>query len=211
VVFAPHLYDESITMDQSLGVTLVGIQRGCALAQRAAALWGAPLRVGEWGSFRDEAANRRYYEKFMTQVDASREGTAVWVWKQGCGDPHVYPSDVAGNIRRLACPEGTSLPTRTAELAPVTGAYPRSVPGRLLTLESGSDSVRIVGSTVGAGPVDGPARAGSLDIWVPGASEPRARTIRGVADLRSVRVPAGSAPQDPSGGGCWDARPVPTS
>ena len=200
VVFAPHLYNESITMDQSLGVTLVGLERGWALAERAAANWGAPLWVGEWGIWRDEQENRRYYERFMAQADAATAGTALWQWKQACGDPHSYPSEESGNVRRMSCPDGSPLPTRTEELEPVTRAYPRSAPGRLESIESTDSALRITGSTSGVGPVDGRAEACSLDVWVPGAAEPTVGDVVGVTSVSTVRVPEGSAPQDPSGG-----------
>ena len=200
VVFAPHLYNESITMDQSLGVHLVGLERGWALAERAAANWGSPLWVGEWGIWRDEEANRRYYERFMAQADAAVAGTAMWQWKQACGDPHSYPSEESGNVRRMSCPDGSPLPTRTEELEPVTRAYPRSAPGRLESIESTDSALRITGSTSGVGAVDGTPDTCSLDVWVPGEAEPAVGEAVGVTGISTVRVPEGSAPQDPSGG-----------
>ncbi|HEX6887602.1 MAG TPA: cellulase family glycosylhydrolase, partial [Candidatus Nanopelagicales bacterium] len=201
VVFAPHLYNESITMDQSLGQTFVGIERGFALAARAARGWGSPLWIGEWGSFREPEANRAYYDRFLAAADRRRVGGAVWVWKQGCGDPHVYPSTEAGNIRRIACPSGAPLPSRPAELAPLQRAYPRSVPGRLTELRSDGRTLVLAGDTTGAGPVAGGApSACTLDVWVPGTAEPRVGASVGVSRLRVVSVPEGSPQQAPSGG-----------
>jgi hypothetical protein len=200
VVFSPHLYNESITMDQSVGLTTVGIERGYALAQRAAAAWGVPLWSGEWGSFSDPATNRARYERFTAVEDQLRVGSAVWVWKQACGDPHVYPGPEAGNIRRVSCPDGASLPTRSEELAPLTRAYPRSAPGRIVALRTDGRRVQVDGDTTGAGDVDGTADPCRLDVWVPGAVEPTVVDSTNVRDLRAVSVPAGSAVQAPSGG-----------
>lgn len=200
VVFAPHLYNESITMDQSLGVTFVGIERGYALAARAAQRWGAPLWSGEWGAFGETGDNRVHYERFTAAEDALRVGSAVWVWKQACGDPHSYPSTESGNIRRMACPDGTPLPSRAAELAPLKRSYPRAAPGRLLSLRANGRSLELIGDTAGAGPVDGTADWCRLDVWVAGSQEPAVTDSTGIRDLRSIKVPAGSPAQDPSGG-----------
>ena len=200
VVFSPHLYNESITMDQSMGVTTVGVERGYALAARAAADWGVPLWSGEWGTFGESSENRALNARYAAAEDALRVGSAVWVWKQGCGDPHVYPSDEAGDIRRVACPQGTPLETRSSQIEPLTRAYPRAAPGRVLSLESAGRRIHVDGDTTGVGPVDGTPDACALDIWVPGTAQPVVVEQAGVTDLRSVEVPSGSPAQDPSGG-----------
>jgi hypothetical protein len=208
VVFSPHLYNESITMDQSLGLTTVSIERGYALAERAARAWGVPLWSGEWGSFGDAEVNRSRYERFAAVEDQLRVGSAIWVWKQGCGDPHAYPSGQSGNIRRVSCPGGAALPTRAEELEPLRRAYPRTAPGRLVAIRSDGRRIQVDGDTTGVGEVDGTAEACRLDVWVPGSAEPTVVDSTNVRDLRAVSVPAGSPAQDPSGGwrviGCAD-------
>ena len=200
LVFSPHLYNESITMDQSLGVTTVSIERGYALAERAARAWGVPLWSGEWGSFGDAEVNRARYERFTAAEDQLLVGSAVWVWKQGCGDPHAYPGGQSGNIRRVSCPGGVALPTRTDELEPLRRAYPRTAPGRLVAIRSDGRRIQVDGDTAGAGEVDGTADACRLDVWVPGPEEPTVVDSTNVRDLRAVSVAAGSPVQDPSGG-----------
>ena len=200
VVFAPHLYNESITMDQSLGLTTVSVERGYALAARAASDWGTPLWSGEWGTFGESSQNAELNARYAAAEDSLRVGSAVWVWKQGCGDPHVFPAQEAGDIRRVSCPEGTPLPTRTAQIEPLTRAYPRTAPGRILAIESDGRTIRLDGDTAGAGRVDGTPDSCALDIWVPGSTQPAVAEQVGVTGLRSVEVPAGSAAQDPSGG-----------
>jgi endoglycosylceramidase len=179
---------------------MVGIERGYALAQRAAARWGVPLWSGEWGSFSDPDTNRGRYERFAAVEDTLRVGSAIWVWKQGCGDPHVLPADEAGNLRRVACPEATPLPTRADELRPLRRAYPRTAPGRLTSLQADGRRVQLAGDTAGAGPVDGTTDSCRLDVWVPGAEQPAIVASTGITDLRAVSVPAGSPEQEPSGG-----------
>ncbi len=205
VVFSPHLYNESITMDQSVGMTTVSIERGYALAARAAAGWGTPLWVGEWGFFDGDASlpsgqTGQRTARSAAAEDQLRIGSAAWVWKQGCGDPHHYPSTEAGGIRRVACPQGTPLKTQSVRYAPLSRAYPRTAPGRLLAIESDGRRVQVDGTTSGVGPVDGLPDECALDIWVPGTTQPTVVDSYGVTDLRSVEVPEGSAWQDPSGG-----------
>ena len=60
IVFSPHLYAESLTMDRSLGIPpIVGMDRQFTLAQRVADGYGAPLWSGEYGYWGDEAGRRR--------------------------------------------------------------------------------------------------------------------------------------------------------
>lgn len=50
IVFSPHLYAESITMDRDLGIpAIVGLERQFVLAERVAAQYDAPLWSGEYG------------------------------------------------------------------------------------------------------------------------------------------------------------------
>ena len=51
LVFSPHLYSESITMDQGVGVTLVTIEQGFTLAMRTAAAYGVFTSAWTGGTF----------------------------------------------------------------------------------------------------------------------------------------------------------------
>jgi len=99
----------------------------------------------------------------------------------------------------MACPAGTPLPTDTAQLAPVTRAYARSAPGRLLGVQTSGDAITITGTRSGAGPVDGTPEDCTLDVWVPGTDKP-AFAPENVTELTAVEVPAGDPAQAPSGG-----------
>ena len=201
VVFAPHLYNESITMDQSLGLTTVSIERGYALAARAASDWGTPLWSGEWGTFGESTENAGAQRPVRRRRGRpagglGRLGVEAGLRRPACATPPTRRATSAG----CPAPQGTPLPTRNAQIEPLTRAYPRTAPGRILAIESDGRRIQVDGDTAGAGPVDGTPDSCALDIWVPGSTQPAVVDQVGVTGLRSVEVPAGSAAQDPSGG-----------
>jgi hypothetical protein len=162
LVFSPHLYSESITMDQGLGVTLTTVEHGYALAQRAADAYRVPLWSGEWGWFGD-ANDTRFY-RFLDQQNQYRLGSAAWVWKQACGSPQTGADDPAiGNIIRVSCTTGSELPSDALQTAALAQAYPRRAPGRLSELTSSSSTVHL--QVAGSG-------TGTLEVWVPGTLKP---------------------------------------
>jgi hypothetical protein len=174
LVFSPHLYSESITMDQGLGVTLTTIEHGYTLARRAADAYGVPLWSGEWGWFGDPSSSRDRLEHFLDLQNENLLGSAVWVWKKACGDPQNGSGDpVAGNIILLSCTTGTALPSDTAQTTALAQAYPRAAPGRLTSLSSSPTTVDM--SLTGTG-------SGTLDVWVPGHAAPKVSS-NGLAGL----------------------------
>jgi hypothetical protein len=178
LVFSPHLYSESITMDQGLGVTLTTIEHGYALAQRAADSYGVPLWSGEWGWFGDGADDRLV--RFLDLQNANRLGSAIWVWKKACGDPQTGRTDTSsGGLDSVSCPDGAPLPSRPVQTTALAQAYPRSAPGALTALSSSSSTVEL--SLAGAG-------TGQLDVWIPGAAKPTVAST----GLTQVAVTAGS-------------------
>jgi len=164
LVFSPHLYSQSITMDQGLGVTLVTIGQGYALAERTAAAYDVPLWSGEWGWFGSQAAVGGPFDTFLNAQNAGQLGSAIWVWKKACGDPQSSPADTAeGGINLYSCSTGKDLPSPAFQTAALDQAYPRSAPGRLTTLSSSPTGVDM--SLAGAG-------TGLLDVWIPGTGKP---------------------------------------
>ena len=164
LVFSPHLYSQSITMDQGLGVTLVTIEQGYALAQRTAAAYGVPLWSGEWGWFGPGAGVASNFDRFLDQQNAGQLGSAIWVWKKACGDPQTGATDQeSGGLDPVSCPAGKDRPSPAFEVTALSQAYPRSAPGRLSRLTSSPAGVdlRLAGSGTGV-----------LDVWIPGASKP---------------------------------------
>jgi len=200
IVFSPHLYNESITVDQDLGANLVSIERGFALAHDAAAQLQAPLWIGEWGFFGDPTVQAQLLERQARAEDALQAGSAVWVWKQACGDPHVYPGHIAGNTRRRSCPDNHELETLAAATAQLRRPYARSAPGRIVALGESGDRFELIGlrpETAAGGAQPGHC---SLELWLPGDARPVVAESAGVGQLELRRVEPGSALLGPSGG-----------
>ncbi|MFF4198012.1 glycoside hydrolase family 5 protein [Nonomuraea sp. NPDC001831] len=172
LVFAPHLYNESITIDQGTGLTVTSIERGFELASRAAEYYGAGLWSGEWGWFGDPAAAP--IARYTDQEDRHRIGGAFWVWKQSCGDAHATAgARTGGNLVIEDCATGKDLPPPAEYVAELARPYPRSAPGRLTGLTSDRASLTARGEGSGCG----------LDVWFPGEARPAVRGsgLRGVA------------------------------
>ncbi|MEY9964874.1 hypothetical protein ABIA33_002916 [Streptacidiphilus sp. MAP12-16] len=185
LVFAPHLYNESITMDQGMGITLVSLQRGFVLAQQQAAAYGMPLWIGEWGWFGTSGVDDARTAAFVDQEDAQLVGGAFWVWKQACGDPQSDQSAAtAGNLVEVDCATGKDLPIHASFAKALARPYPRAAPGRLARLAVDSKG-RLTLSGTAPKAVAGADCA--LDVWFPGAARP---TVGGSGvggiDLRQV-------------------------
>ncbi|MFC7484800.1 glycoside hydrolase family 5 protein [Luedemannella flava] len=182
LVFSPHLYNESITMDQGLGVTLTTIEHGYELARRAADAYDVPLWSGEWGWFGDLDKVRGRYDRFLARQNTDLLGSAVWVWKKSCGDPQTgADSPSSGSLNPLACPSRSPMPNPAFLQPALSQAYPRAVPGRLTSLSSSPTGVDL--SLTGDG-------TGSLDVWVPGATAPTV-TSTGLTGLTVSQGPDG--------------------
>jgi hypothetical protein len=203
LIFAPHLYNESITSDQALGINLVSIERGFRLARRAANQMGAALWIGEWGWFGDSRQQAGLWQRQAAQEDNNQIGSALWVWKQGCGDPHVYPGPVAGNIVRADCPG--NVPTGIDQQAKLIlqRPYLRVAPGRIDHFEKSQGILRFSGRADKWPSCD-------LELWIPGAQQPQLVGAEGIADLHWQRIEAGSSVLGDSGGwilhGCVTAQ-----
>lgn len=180
LVFAPHLYSESIALDQGTGIDLVSIEQGFTLARQQANAYGMPLWIGEWGWFGDGTADSAKQERFVQAADSQQVGDAVWVWKQACGDPQSDPkAATAGNVVRVDCATGKDLPVTAAVTAVLDRPYPRAVPGQLTQLRVDGGSLLLAGSGKGA-----------LDVWFPGSARPSLQPV-GVTDVEVTRVGGG--------------------
>lgn len=175
LVFAPHTYAESF--DDTPGFLDLSL-RGYALA---AAVYGTPVVLGEYGAYRDAAFNRTWTSRVHRLVDELRyAGDIWWQWEQQCGDPHNvgYPltdAEVAARLPGCATPRSIQ--------ACGTRPSPRAVPGRLTHLEA---------EPCGPGPlvVEGTTPAPSTaDLWVPAADGAATPTVAG-RGIRSVEVRA---------------------
>ncbi|MFE4698358.1 glycoside hydrolase family 5 protein [Streptomyces sp. NPDC056738] len=183
LVFSPHLYSESITMDQGLGVTLTSIEQGYTAAERTARAYGTPLWSGEWGWFGEPDAFRSRFDRFLDRQNADALGSAIWVWKKACGDPQNDPeaSTSGGGVVLYTCPDGKPLASPAFETTALSQAYPRSAPGRLGSLRSSRTErdLRLSGSGTG-----------TLDVWVPGPGRPEAKGS-GLSGMRTTERPGG--------------------
>jgi endoglycosylceramidase len=196
IVFAPHLYAESITVDQQLGINSVTIERGFANAERTARLYRAPLWSGEWGWFGEPAKELPKLERYAREEDRSAIGGAFWVWKQACGDPHtVGYSGAAGALNRLECPGDRPLGLNTTFTRVLGRAYPRFAPGRITALRAGGAAFTVAGTRG-----DGGCR---VEVWVPGDREPEL-AARNVGDLRTARLPGGWLATGCAGRGAYE-------
>lgn len=183
IVFSPHLYAESITMDRSLGLPpIVSMERQFTLAQRAATAYRAPLWSGEYGYWGDDADRVERLERYADLEDEQLLGSAYWVWRQACGDPQGGIVEVTDALMRQDCATGEDVEPRTELLEILSRAYPRSAPGVLTALSGDGAHLELAG-TAGE-------RSCGLEVWVPGESEPDV-IAKGVTGIDVSRVPGG--------------------
>ncbi|MFB9693624.1 glycoside hydrolase family 5 protein [Amorphoplanes digitatis] len=186
LVFAPHPYSESISMDQGLGLTIASIERNLATSARAARAYRAALWFGEWGWFGDPAVDGAKVWRLGAAQDRLGAGGAFWVWRQGCGSPETgADATTSGNLVAVDCRTGASTPPPAGFARPLSRAFPRALPGRLESLISGQDG----GLRIAAAAPDDPANC-LVDIWVPGDTMPRLTTT-GVTGPSPERVAGG--------------------
>ena len=195
LVYSPHLYNESITSDQDLGVNLISVERGFRLAQHAALQLDAALWIGEWGFFGDARQQAALWQRQARSEEQAQTGSAIWVWKQGCGDPHVYPGKIAGNIMRASCPDNQPLAIDSTVRQVLQRPYVQSAPGRIVALLRNESTLAFTGSNSGAG-----ALQCDLQVWWPGTDQPKLKVSVGIAMPQWQRVEPGSALLGASGG-----------
>ncbi|WP_460370057.1 glycoside hydrolase family 5 protein, partial [Actinocorallia lasiicapitis] len=185
VVFAPHLYGESITMDASLGLPpITSIEHGFTLAERAAR--DLPVWSGEWGFWGDAATIQKNISRYTAAEDAHRIGGAFWVWKQACGDPQNGIGPVGNGFNKIDCANGAELPRDPAAQRELPRAYPRAAPGRLTSLRSdaATGSLLLTGET-------GTDTCATLEVWVPGDRAIVPKTVN-VEQIRLLKRPGGT-------------------
>jgi hypothetical protein len=187
LVFAPHPYSESISMDQSLGLTLASIERNLAVSARAAAAYGAALWPGEWGWFGEPATDGAKVQRFAAAQDRLGIGGAFWVWRQGCGSPETgADAATSGNLVAVDCRTGAAIPPPAPFAEPLTRAYPRAFPGYLESLTAGPRGIEL---RLTATAPTAPANC-QIDIWFPGETAPHLRTTS-VLNASAEQVPGG--------------------
>lgn len=183
IVYSPHLYAESITMDRSLGLPpIVGIERQFELAERAAQAYGVPLWSGEYGYWGDAADRVARLTRYAAEEDDRVLGSAYWVWKQACGDPQNGIGEFGDALIPQDCATGDDAAPRDDLLAILSRAYPRSAPGTVTRLTADGAALTLSGETS--------SESCGLEVWIPGSTEPQV-TMTGIADLQLDAVPGG--------------------
>lgn len=179
IVFSPHLYAESITMDRSLGIpSIVSMERQFDLARRVADEYGIPLWSGEYGYWGEPDDVNARMARYADAEDAHLLGSAYWVWKQACGDPQNGIGPIGLALVPQDCATGGDAPGNDVLLGELSRAYPREAPGRLVSLEA--DGARIALEAT----VDEPTCG--LEVWLPG----RAKPVLATKGLTKVRLEA---------------------
>ena len=183
IVFAPHLYAESLTMDRSLGIPpIVGMARQFDLAQRVADSYGAPLWSGEYGYWGDEQDVVERLTRYAALEDAHLLGSAYWVWKQACGDPQNGIGPTGNGLMVQDCETGGDAAPRDDLLQILSRAYPQSAPGVLTALDAVGPHLSLAGTVE--------ERNCGLEVWVPGEAEPEP-IVSGITDVDTTAVPGG--------------------
>lgn len=175
IVYAPHIYAESITADLAFFPEPVFTLRGAfEEARREAEGYGTTFWSGEWGWFGDPT--HPYATRYAALEDEFQVGGAWWSWRGACGDPHAvsWPSgdygDFNGNLLLSRCKDPANLAGIEVGLVEpharvLSRAYPRRWPGTItFTSDPASGRLELAGE----------ARAGDapLEVWIPGDGEP---------------------------------------
>src|SRR5262249_54393910 len=114
--------------------------------------------------------------------------------------PHVYPGTVAGNIRRLGCPDPRELETLPAATAQLRRPYVRSAPGHLVAMRDSGSGLELDGVRAMCDGAGTRAPSCALEVWVPGAAPPEVVESTGIEQLEPRRLDPGPARLGPSGG-----------
>jgi endoglycosylceramidase len=174
IVFAPHVYAGSITADRAVtGDAVLTIRAGFDEARREADVFGTTFWVGEWGDFGGDAD---YVRRFAAIEDEFQVGSAIWQWKQACGDPHgmSWPDgrapEKSGHVVLVRCgdrdqPAGVVTGRDEGFARVLSRPYPRAFPGQVVfTSDPLARTLRLNGT--------GGQEGGPLEVWFPGATAP---------------------------------------
>ena len=190
IVYSPHLYAESITMDRDLGIpAIVSLERQFILAQRNAAEYAAPLWSGEYGYWgaadsqggEDEESLSRL-RRYANTEDEHRLGSAYWVWKQACGDPQNGIGPYGNALMMQDCIDGADLPPKAGLLKILSRAYPQAAPGTITSLKAETASLELAGQS--------PTNSCGLRVWFPGENQPNPQ-VTGLTGTKLTKTEGG--------------------
>jgi endoglycosylceramidase len=206
IVYAPHIYLGAISADVVLfHRELIPIRKGFELARREAERFGTTFWNGEWMPGPGDHAWR-----YAAIEDEYQTGSARWLWKSACGDPHrlsgVWPDQTArfeGETRAvmiMSCadpdhPEGVELGLNPIDAEVLTRPYPRAFPApAVFTSNPRTREFAITGAAERGGV--------PLAVWFPGEREPTVAS-EGIAGLNIEPVPGGFLVTGVPDAGAW--------
>ena len=208
VVYSPHLYGGSIGGEGPP----VKASFQTAITE-AAAFGGAPVLTGEWGGDpnRADSSEADYFSQHLALQDEFRIGSALWNWKQSCGDPHaathspedppplpiwsVYRLDCSGSRNRV-------LGQHRRLVRSLGRAYVRKAPGRLSSISFDPLTGKLAAAGEGARRNSGP-----LEVFLP---YPAARLgLNGLDQVKSNRLGSGLLIRLRATGTAWGLRAKP--
>ena len=175
VVYAPHVYAQPVSR--------ASFQVARDEARR---FGGAPVFAGEWGGppDSDPAPQQNLQDTFSV-------GSALWTWREGCGDPRMLldgPGRPPWGLYDADCRSGRTTAVREQFLRRLTRAYVRAAPGRLHGQRYDARTGRF--AVAGEAPAD---NRKTLLVFYPGAKHPVARfRSTGLSKLRAARIPGES-------------------
>lgn len=168
IVFSPHLYAGSITMDRDLGITpIITMDRQFDLAKRVADAYDTIVWSGEYGFWGDDRVPR--LERYAALEDAHGIGSAYWVWKQACGDPQNGVQPTGDGLIPQDCATNEWLEPRNDLLDVLKRPYPRVIPGELTSLSVSGGTLQFTGLTS--------AKSCNLEVWFPGEERPVVESV----------------------------------
>jgi endoglycosylceramidase len=194
IVYAPHIYLGTISIDMFFfGRELIPLRYGFNLAKEEAGKYDTTFYNGEWGPGPGDHAWR-----FAALEDEFQTGSARWIWKSSCGDPHVMddhwpdstwmPEGKRGGVVMMRCgdpqkPEGIEEGINPIDAVILSRPYPRAFPSpATFTSDPDARALRIQG--------DAPKGGIPLMVWIPGNGEPEVES-EALTDLSLKKLEGG--------------------
>lgn len=186
IVFAPHLYPGTFSP--------VSVDDAFKSAARVAQTYQTTFWVGEWGWYSpNPRTDEPQIRDYARHEDDGRIGGAWWLWREACGDPHIFytagaPGEpLATGLARFACPGGRRLGIPRTTHRALSRPYVRAAPGRIdrVTADGSSGDLEVRGR-------DDSARGScAVLIWVPASRRGAPRFERTHVGRLSTRRVAG--------------------
>jgi len=206
IVYSPHIYLGSISIDVYLfHRELIPLRSGFNLARREAEKFKTTFWNGEWMPGPGDHGFR-----YAALEDEFQVGSARWIWKTGCGDPHIMSGSWPDRTRKFegkthsvvimrcgdpARPEGVPEGLNPLDAVILSRPYPRAFPApATFTSDPRTRTLQMSGTAV-----DGNV---PLTVWVPGPGEPTIESM-GLTEIVLRRVPGGWLLHAMPGPGSW--------